>query len=147
MAYTLGEAAKAVGKDPATISRALKKGTISAEKNAHGQWQIEPVELHRVYPPVQETQDAQGVASKLNASGRNTELESENKLLRASVESANDRILALEEERDRWHQAFEKQQELAANTQRLLEDQTKKAAEKAVEPPKSFWARLMGRAA
>lgn len=50
MSYTLGEAAKATGKDRATISRAIKSGKVSAAKNAHGQWEIEPAELHRVYP-------------------------------------------------------------------------------------------------
>lgn len=50
MSYTLGEAAKATGKDRATISRAIKNGKVSAAKNAHGQWEIDPAELHRVYP-------------------------------------------------------------------------------------------------
>lgn len=51
MSYTLGQAAKATGKDRATISRAIKSGKVSAEKDAHGQWAIDPAELHRVYPP------------------------------------------------------------------------------------------------
>ena len=33
MAYTLGEAAKAVGKSKATLSKAVKSGRISAFKN------------------------------------------------------------------------------------------------------------------
>ena len=52
MSYTLGEAAKAVGKTKPTILRAIKANKISAVKNeASGSWVIEPSELHRVYPP------------------------------------------------------------------------------------------------
>lgn len=50
MAYTLGEAAKAVGKSKGTISKAIKTGRISATKLDNGSYSIEAVELHRVYP-------------------------------------------------------------------------------------------------
>lgn len=52
MKYTAGEAAKATGVSTATISRAIKKGKISAHKDSSGAWQIDPSELHRIYPPV-----------------------------------------------------------------------------------------------
>src|SRR3546814_8831895 len=51
MAYTLGEAAKATGISKASISRAINSGRISAIKTESGSFSIEPVELHRVYPP------------------------------------------------------------------------------------------------
>src|SRR3546814_1223312 len=51
MAYTLGEAAKATGISKASISRAIDSGRISAIKTESGSFSIEPVELHRVYPP------------------------------------------------------------------------------------------------
>lgn len=51
MPYTLGEAAKATGKAKPTILNALRKGKISGAQDENGRWQIEPVELHRVYPP------------------------------------------------------------------------------------------------
>lgn len=51
MPYTLREAAEAVGMGKPAILKAIQKGTISATKNEHGQWLIEPAELHRVYPP------------------------------------------------------------------------------------------------
>jgi hypothetical protein len=51
MSYTLGEAAIACGKSKSTISKAIKAGKISAEKNDHGTFEIEASELHRVYPP------------------------------------------------------------------------------------------------
>src|SRR3546814_11934859 len=51
MAYTLGEAAKTTGISKASISRAINSGRISAIKKDDGSFSIEPVELHRVYPP------------------------------------------------------------------------------------------------
>ena len=55
MQYTAGQAAKAVGKNIATITRAIKSGKISASKDDAGSWRIDPAELHRVFPAV--TQD------------------------------------------------------------------------------------------
>lgn len=51
MRYTLGTAAKATGKAKSTILRAIKSGTISASKSHDGSYEIEPSELHRVFPP------------------------------------------------------------------------------------------------
>lgn len=50
MQYTAGQAAKAVGKNIATITRAIKAGKISASKDDDGAWRIDPAELHRVFP-------------------------------------------------------------------------------------------------
>lgn len=50
MPYTLGQAARATGKAKPTIARAIATGRISASRSDDGSWQIEPVELHRVYP-------------------------------------------------------------------------------------------------
>ncbi|MBW4597528.1 MAG: hypothetical protein KME46_32685 [Brasilonema angustatum HA4187-MV1] len=51
MSLTLYQAAKEVGRTKATLQEAIKKGKISAKKNEHGQYEIEPAELFRVYPP------------------------------------------------------------------------------------------------
>lgn len=51
MRYTLGTAAKATGKAKSTILRAIKAGTISASRSHDGSYEIEPSELHRVFPP------------------------------------------------------------------------------------------------
>ena len=65
MRYTLSEAATATGKNKATIQRAIKSGKISAPKGPSGSYQIDPSELHRVFPPV-----PQRVAQHLAASTR-----------------------------------------------------------------------------
>lgn len=49
MRYTLGTAAKATGKAKSTILRAIKSGTISANKAQDGSYEIDPSELHRVF--------------------------------------------------------------------------------------------------
>jgi hypothetical protein len=52
MPYSLQQAATATGLNKSTVLRAIKAGKISATRNESGEWQVEPVELHRVYPPV-----------------------------------------------------------------------------------------------
>lgn len=47
--YTLGTAALATGKAKSTILRAIKSGTISANKGDDGSYSIDPSELHRVF--------------------------------------------------------------------------------------------------
>ena len=53
----MGEAAKATGKSRSALLRAIRTGKVSAEKNALGQWVVEPAELHRVYPEVPRADD------------------------------------------------------------------------------------------
>jgi hypothetical protein len=52
MTYSLRQAAEAVGKGKPAVLKAIKSGRISATRNELGEWQIDPAELHRVYPPV-----------------------------------------------------------------------------------------------
>jgi hypothetical protein len=73
MTYTLAAAAAATGTNKTTILRAIKSGKITGTKNAHGQWYVEPAELHRVCPAVADAvgnaaatpQDAMGDAAAL----------------------------------------------------------------------------------
>ena len=60
MAYTLAAAAAATGTNKTTVLRAIKSGKITGTKDVHGQWYVEPAELHRVYPAVA---DAAGKAA------------------------------------------------------------------------------------
>jgi hypothetical protein len=48
--YTLGDAARATGLNKTAILKAIRSGKGSRVKHKHGQWRIEPCELHRVYP-------------------------------------------------------------------------------------------------
>ena len=59
MKYSLSDAAEATGKNKTTIQRAIKSGKISAQKGASGAYEIDPAELHRVFPPATAQRDAQ----------------------------------------------------------------------------------------
>ena len=89
MKYTLSEAASATGKNKATIQRAIKSGKISALKGESGSYEIDPSELHRVFPPV-----AQRTAQHSNATVRNDAQREEN----APDYNALQRIANLEKE-------------------------------------------------
>lgn len=52
MKYSLSEAAEFTGKNKTTIQRAIKSGKISAKKGDGGSYEIDPSELHRVFPVV-----------------------------------------------------------------------------------------------
>lgn len=52
MGYSLAEAARASGKSKMTIQRAIKAGKISASRDEDGSYDIDPAELHRVFPVV-----------------------------------------------------------------------------------------------
>jgi len=120
MSYTLGTAAKAVGKSKATISKAIKNGKISATKHDNGSYTIEPSELHRVYPPKpNETVSSEQIETP-KVTGVN---DSELKVLQAKLEAAQQRIEDLIEDRDQWRQ----------QANRLLTHNG---------PTKGFWTRL-----
>ena len=50
--HTLVTAAAAVGRNKNAILRAIKSGKIPASQAEDGEWQIDPVDLHRIYPPL-----------------------------------------------------------------------------------------------
>src|SRR3546814_8977154 len=84
MGITLREASEKVGVTRQTLMKAIKTGRVSAEKYDNGEWRIEPVELFRVWPPVN------GVQQPLqpNITGSDTPgLQAENRLLREQVRS------------------------------------------------------------
>lgn len=83
MKYSLSEAAKATGKNKTTIQRAIKSGKISASKGDSGAYEIDPSELHRIFPPAaaqhhQSNDTQQGkIASNNSALDRVVKLEKE----------------------------------------------------------------------
>ena len=87
MKYSLSEAAKATGKNKTTIQRAIKNGKISAIKGDSGSYEIEPSELHRVFPPVAAQRDAQHRQSNDTQQGKS-----------ASINNDLARVLELERE-------------------------------------------------
>ena len=92
--YTLGTAAKAAGKTKSAIFKAIQKGRISAQKDDFGRYQIDPAELHRVYPPPP--------VPEKGAHERTGEETAENRVLKAKVELLEELLREVREDRDHW---------------------------------------------
>ena len=95
MGYTLGQAAKAAGKSRTTILRALKNSRISGTKDAHGNWSIDPAELHRVYPALHPAVTERNGTAADDATIRNTQGNDVIRALEARIEE-------LRQDRDAW---------------------------------------------
>jgi hypothetical protein len=50
--FTLATAAAAVGRNKTAILRAIKAGKIPVFQAENGEMQIDPADLHRIYPPL-----------------------------------------------------------------------------------------------
>src|SRR3954452_5514480 len=93
MPYSLKQAADATGRTKPALLRAIQTGKISAKKNEMREWEIDPAELHRVYPPV-----AQGVTSTVTS---DEAVKVALLLLRQELAAKEERVTALQEERER----------------------------------------------
>jgi hypothetical protein len=98
MPYSLKQAATATGKSKPTILRAIQTGKISAEKDAQGEWQIEPAELHRVYPPVPE-RNGSDEPERNDTQQEDSPIETA--LLRAEVQQMRERFASIDIDRER----------------------------------------------
>lgn len=104
MSYTLGEAAKATGKSKPTIQRAIKSGKISASKKDDGTYDIDPAELHRVYPMKQGDSNAGSDMKQTVTPNNNGELQAELDAMRRELEQTN---LERDRERELMNQQIE----------------------------------------
>ena len=143
MAYTLGEAAKATGISKASISRAINSGRISAVKNEGGSFSIEPVELHRVYPP-KSSATVSGASSETarNAKDETGNTSDSNVLqarLDAALEQLRDRDGTIGDLRQRLDRSDEERREAQARVIGLL------AGPGPTESKRGFFGRLFGR--
>lgn len=112
--YTLGQAAKASGISKPTIARAIKRGALSAVKRPDGTYDIQPAELHRVWPAVT---GASGPPAGDMVARETTGMERERDLLREMLERERQISRDLLAERDRLLGLLE------AQTPRLIEYQ------------------------
>jgi septal ring factor EnvC (AmiA/AmiB activator) len=139
MKYTLSQAAAATGKNKATVQRAIKGGKISASKNLSGTYEIDPSELHRVFPPATQHQNA---TERNNAQRREKDLG--NSELQRIAELEKD--LAVAEERKhgiegQMHHLSETVDDLR---KRLDQSEGRVTALLSDQRPKGFWKRLFG---
>ena len=143
MAYTLGEAAKATGISKASISRAINNGRISATKKDDGSFSIEPVELHRVYPPKSAAPVTETTAGTMRNGDADTRNGSDSNVLQARIDAAleelRDREGTIDDLRHRLDRSDEERREAQARVIGLL------AGPGPTESKRGFFGRLFGR--
>lgn len=136
MFYTLGTAAKATGKTKTAIAESIKKGRISATKDDFGRYQIDPSELHRVYPPLSETDRQE---DPRDGRDKTQELTTKIMVLETQLQAIAELKAQIAAERDDLRADRDHWREEATQVRRVLTDQS---AKQAVEPAAGFWKRL-----
>jgi|TARA_B110000908_G_scaffold118716_1_gene139101 hypothetical protein len=126
--FTLGTAARHVGKSKPTISKAIKDGKLSATK-VNGVYQIDPSELSRAYPNTPPTEALTSPQRAISTSVPLALSEQRNAHLETTVGDLRARLEDMKAERD---QALQDAREDRNKVMALLEDQR----------PKSFWSRM-----
>jgi excisionase family DNA binding protein len=126
MKLTLSEVARQAGMSKSTLSRLVKKGRITAEKQENGEFRIDPSELDRLAELRSSVRSVQRVET-----GTDAVLQREIDLLREMLLDKERTIQDLRTERDDW----KKQAQQAQQAQMLL----LAVGEKKEEPRKRWW--------
>ncbi|WP_347341177.1 helix-turn-helix domain-containing protein [Sphingomonas sp. TREG-RG-20F-R18-01] len=154
MSLSPAEAAKHVGLTKQSVIKAIRSGRLSAIKDASGGWLIEPVELFRVWPAV--NQDRGKVTPQVDAGipPENSEvvtlLKEQIDLLRSQLDDVRADREDIRADRNHWRQIAERG---LLTDQRTPPARTPDAASEMTEsvgptlPPSTggFWSRLFGR--
>ena len=104
VSISLAEAGKLTGLHKVSILRAIRKGKISAEKDEHGEWRIQPAELFRIYPPLPEQRNGNG-GEQHYAAPLNGALDAEISALKQVNQILRDQLDDMRGQRDKWEQA------------------------------------------
>jgi hypothetical protein len=129
MGHTLGTAAKATGMSRTAILRAIGKGKISAQKNDHGEWDIDPAELHRLYP---QKQPDTVIVNGNRRTPDNTSLVIENTEIRAKLAAAEQRLQDKDSVIDDLRQRLDREGEERRKLTAILTDQRERTI---ITPP------------
>lgn len=154
------EAGKHVGLTKQSIIKAVRSGRLSATKNVSGEWEIEPVELFRVWPAV--NQDRGKVAPQVDAltPPENGEvvtlLKEQIDLLKSQLDDVRADREDIRTDRNHWRQIAERS---LLTDQRPAPDHPSETLPQSLEvapivepspspqaqPEGGFWSRLFGR--
>ena len=143
MGYTLGQAEKATGKAKTTIQRAIEKGKISALRNDNGHYDIDPSDLHRIYPLVTAKRNSDTITRNATQPTQQSDVTPiENKMLQTHIdllqeqlEDKNKTINDLRHQRDDLSQKLDVVHETLSQQTRLLEHHQDKTSPEATEKP------------
>src|ERR1017187_8546921 len=137
MSITLTEAAKEVGITKSGLMKAIRKGKLSAAKDVHGEWTVDPSELFRVYPKSSDsTKDQSGrvvIGNSIETNGLRREIE----LQREQINNLRDQLSQSSEEKDKILKMMDEQ----ITNMRMLTDQRR---ENKAEEGRGLWKRIFG---
>ena len=156
MSFSISRAAKETGLSKSTVSRAIKAGRISAQKQDDGSFLIDPAELFRVYPRAvaQPQPDAHHDAPRNPPEEASASAFADMEILRVKLEMTE---AMLERERETSAETIaDLRKRLDAATDRVLsltkvaqphDDAANDALRNPAQPEarRGFWARLRGR--
>jgi uncharacterized protein YlxW (UPF0749 family) len=134
MGISLSEAAKLVGMSKNGVVKAIKAGKVSGQKNIHGQWEVDPAELTRVYKALEPVSDNQNEPVRVSESKENNDVQKEIHLLREQINLLKDQ---LDDAKGREDKILKMMDEQITNM-RMLAD----LREKKEEEGRGFWKRL-----
>lgn len=136
MKLSLLEAANKIGMSKVGLYKAIKKGTISAEKDTNGQWQIDPAELFRVYKPVSPVSAEKLVEVSDSKPKDNSSLQPQVDLMREQINDLREQLSQAHADKAKIMKMMDEQ----ISTMRLLSDQR----EQKPEQGRGLWQRLFG---
>ena len=156
MSLSPAEAAKHVGLTKQSVIKAIRSGRLSAVKDASGGWLIEPVELFRVWPAVNQDRGKITPQVDVGLPPENSEvvtlLKAQIDLLRSQLDDVRADREDIRADRNHWRQIAERG---LLTDQRAPSERTPGAAPEMTEsveptPPSlpstgGFWSRLFGR--
>lgn len=126
---SLKDASEAVGMTKPALFKAIKAGRLSASRNDKGEYQIDPAELFRVYPPPKTEPVTRNPESlQLEIDGLRREIQQRDERINDIRAQVDD----LKADRDHWRQQA---------TALLTHQQQQPPAE---TPRPGFWRRLFG---
>jgi hypothetical protein len=135
MAFTLAQAAAACGLNRTTILRSIKSGKISGTRDINGAWQVEPAELHRIFPACAPAQGAPKVlhqVAQAPALFPDADAHQRAALAEERLSDLKAMLADMKDQRDKW-QAQAERLALAAPL-----------TTPAPAPARSWWKRLAG---
>jgi hypothetical protein len=110
MQLTLGQAARASGVSKSYLSKLIRRGKVSAERQASGEYRIDPSELDRIAAIRPHKQDDTGVQEQSDTPEK-TGWERERELLLLLVAKQDQTIEDLRADRDAWRAQAERAQQ------------------------------------
>lgn len=135
--YTLGEAAKHTGFSKSTLSRAIKNGSLSANRLDDKSYAIEPAELNRW---VDSNSHRNSDLKRIQTPEKHLETPPSDTASQAEIEGLRQQVQLLKSERDDLRRRLDDESEERRKLTAMLTDQ------RTQPPPKrGFWTRITGR--